>query len=43
MRKKNPHLYLFFFFDKVGGGLLHCEAYKKKIILIKLFNLTTED
>lgn len=33
--KKNPHLYLFFFFDKVGGGLLHCEAYKKKSILIK--------
>lgn len=41
--QKNPHLYLLFLFERGGGGLLHCEAYKKKSILIKLFNSTTED
>lgn len=29
--KKKPSPLFIFFFDKVGGGLLHCEAYKKKI------------
>lgn len=41
---KKPHTFIYFIFlERGGGGLLHCEAYKKKSILILPFNSTTED